>query len=133
MDSVKQIRLFARDALPQRLKLKPSGDMGANLPSRNKRIFAIDRNRFPRRLRQKLCLAAPVHGDEPPNRLIHRFAHGEQSVIAQDRRFPRAECARNALALTRVIHDAGEIVEHCVVLEKRASVLRDGIQQPPKR
>jgi hypothetical protein len=64
---------------------------------------------------------------------VHRFSDSKQAVIAQDGRFARPERARNAFAFAGVINHAGEIIEDDVIFEKSASVLRDGIEQSPKR
>src|ERR1700719_482812 len=86
---VKQVRLFASDALPQRLELEPPGAVRTHLPAREQRVFAVDRDRLACRFGQKLRLATAVHGDEPPHRFIDAFANGQQAVIAQNRRLAR--------------------------------------------
>ena len=60
-------------------------------------------------------------------------ADGQQSVIAQDDRFARAERARDAVALGGLVDHAGEIVEQAVVLIEGARVLRDRVEQAAER
>src|ERR1700692_912859 len=83
-------------------------------------------------LGEQLRLATSVHGDEPPGGLLDRLAYGDQAVIAQDRRLVRTKSFSYPLALRRFVHYAGEVREQSMVLVKRASVLRDGIQQSPE-
>ena len=130
--SFQQVRLFAGDALPQGLKLEPAGHGRSDLTARNQRILAIDGDGLACGFRQKLRLATAVHGDEPPGRFVDSFAHGEQPVIAQNRCLARTKRARDSFAFAGIVDDACEVVEDRVILKKRASILRDGIEQAAK-
>jgi hypothetical protein len=84
---VEQIRLFARDHLPQRLELELACFVRPDLLPGCQRTLAIDEYGLPCGFRQELRLTAPVHGDEPPSRFIYRVSHALQPVISQDKRF----------------------------------------------
>src|SRR5258705_8248435 len=100
--------------------------MRAHLPPRDQRILAVNRNRLARRFSKKLRLATPVHSYEPPNRFVHSLAHGEQSMIPQNRRLARTQSAGDTFTFARVVHHAGKVIKHRMVFKKSASVLRDG-------
>lgn len=53
-------------------------------------------------LGQDLHLARSLHGHEPPRRLVHGRADGEQSVVLQDGRLAAAEASRDPLPLVAV-------------------------------
>src|SRR5580704_15794384 len=131
--SVKQIRLLARDAVPQRLELEPPDHGHAHLRVRQLRRFVRNFARLSRGFRQQLRLARAVHGDEPPRRFVHGLPDRQQSVIAQNGRFLVAQLLGDAVAFVGFVDHAGEIVKHHVILVKRASILRQGIEQPPQR
>ena len=76
MRLVEQIRLFARDHLPQRLELEPACFVGPDLLPGCQRMLAIDEYGLPRGFRQELRMAAPVHGDKPPSRFIDGMTYG---------------------------------------------------------
>jgi len=82
---------------------------------------------------QQLRLAGAVHSDEPPNGFVNALAHSKQAVIAQDSCLLIAKRVGDAIAFGGFFDDAGVIVEHNVVLVKRASVLRERIEQPSER
>ena len=58
---------------------------------------------------------------------------GEEPVVAEDHRFVVAERFTDPLAFFEVEHHAGEVVEQRVVLEERARVLRDRIEETAQR
>ena len=80
------------------------------------------------RLGQQLGLAGTLHGDEPPDGLVHRVADGEKPVVAKDDSLVVAEGGGDALALFGVDHHAGVVVEEPVVLVEGADVLGDGVE-----
>ena len=82
---------------------------------------------------QQLRLAGAVHGDEPPNGFVNALAHSKQAVIAQDSCLLLAKRVGDTVAFGSFFNDADGIVEHNVVLVKRASVLRERIAQPSER
>src|SRR6266850_3610894 len=130
---LEQIGLVAEDTREHRLKLEPSRHRTSNLLPRRNRGGRIDLYRHAGRLGEQLRLATAVHGDEPPRRFLDGLPDGEQSMIPQNCRFVLSERLRDARALRRFVHHAGKVREQSVVLVKRASVLRDGIEQPPER
>src|SRR4029077_14201126 len=78
---------------------------------------------------EQLDLARAVHGDEPPSGFVDGLADGEQAVIAEDGVFVRADAAGDAAAFENFFDDAGEILENDVIFVKRASILRERIEQ----
>ena len=74
-----------------------------------------------------------LHRDERPHRGVDGVADGEQAVVAEDHGLVVAERRADALALLEVEHHAGEVVEERVVLEERARVLGDRIEQAAER
>ena len=83
---VKQIRLFARDHLPQRLKLKPARLVCPYLLPRRQSAFPHDQHGFARGLRQELRMTATVQRNEPPDCFIHSLSYSQQPVVLQDGR-----------------------------------------------
>ena len=129
----KQIGLFARDAVPERLELEPAGQGRAQQRVGMLGGLVRDFVRLAGGFRQQLRVAGAVHGDEPPDGLINASAHGEQAVIAQDGGLLVAERAGDAVAFAGFLDDAGVIVEHRVVFVKRAGILREGIKRAAQR
>ena len=129
---VEQIRLVTKDAREKRLKLEPSREMSSHLSPGSDRLRVIDLYRLTGCLGEQLRVATPVHGDEPPGRLFHRLTHGEQPVIPQNCRLVRAKSFSDPLSLGSFIHHTCEVREQAMVFIKRASVLGDGIKQPPE-
>ena len=107
--------------------------MRAHLLSGCRRIGRINFHRHSGSLGQKLRLATPVHGDEPPRRFFYCVSHREQPMIAENYRLALAQSLRDSLTFRRFINDARKIREHRVVLVKRAGILCDGIEQAPER
>src|SRR5689334_19840406 len=93
---VQEIRLFADHSCPQRLKLEPSGVRGSNLVAGSSRMNGIDLHRIAGGLGQELGVATSFHGDEPPSRVIHCAADGEESMIAEDGCLARTESSSNS-------------------------------------
>src|ERR1700686_4069855 len=106
--------------------------MIAHLLPRSNRIGMVDLYWYTGGLGEQLRLATSVHGDEPPGGLLDGLAYGDQAVIAQDRRLVWTESFGYSLALRCFVHYAGEVREQSMILVKRASVLGDGIEQPPE-
>src|SRR6202790_5596570 len=106
--------------------------MISHLVPRSDRLGMIDFYRHTGGFGEQLRLATSVHGDEPPGCLLYGFAYGDQPVILQARRLVRTEGFRYPLALRRFVHDTGEVREQSMVLVKRASILRKGIEHPPE-
>src|SRR5947209_16653711 len=67
---LEQIGLLASDAGPQRLELEPSRHVGSDLLFCRRRVGRVNLHRLASAFGQKLGLAAPLHGDKPPHRLI---------------------------------------------------------------
>src|ERR1700693_5453575 len=107
--------------------------MPSHLLSRGDCLGVIDLYWLTGGLGEQLRLATSVHGDEPPGGFLHGFAYGEQAVIPQDHGLVRTKSFRDPLALGRLVHHTGEVREQSMILVKRASVLRDGIEEPPER
>ena len=84
----------------------------ADLRRAHQRVLVRDRDRLAGCLGQQLRVAAAVHRDEPPHRLVDGPADGQQPVIAQDDRLALAERLRDAVALRGLVDDAGVVVEH---------------------
>src|SRR5579859_7802027 len=131
--SLKQIRLLPRDALPQRLELEPSHQRRSDLRVRELRRFVGNLARLARRFREQLRLAGAVHGDKPPRRFVHGLPHGQQAVIAQDARLFVPQRLGNAVAFIRLVDHARVIVKHDMIFIKRASILRQRVEQSPQR
>jgi len=131
-DLVEQIPLVTKDAREKRLKLEPSSEMSSHLPPGSDRLRVIDLYRITGRLCEQMRVATPVHGDEPSGGLFHRFTHGEQPVIPQNRRLVWAKSFSDPLSLGSFVHHTCEVREQAMVFVKRAGVLRDGIKQPPE-
>ena len=130
---VEQIWLFARDHLPQRLKLKPARLVCPHLLPRRQSAFPHDQRGFARGLRQELRMAATVQRNEPPDCFIHSLSYGQQPVVLQDGRLVIPEGLCDPFALARFIDDAREISKDHVIFEECARVLRDRIERPPER
>src|ERR1700751_5852023 len=99
--------------------------MSSYLPPGSDGLGVIYLYRLTGRLGEQLGVATPVHGDEPPGRLFHRLADGEQAVIPQNRRLVRTEGFSDALSLGSFVHHTCEVREQAMVFVKRAGVLRD--------
>ncbi len=84
--------------------------------------------RLPSGVGQQLHLAGVVQRNEPEKRRFERGTDGQESVMLQDQRLACAERARDELAFLITQHDAGVQLEHLVVLEERARILRNGVQ-----
>lgn len=64
-----------------------------------------------RRLHPQLDVAAPIHKSHKEARLVHRVAHGDDSMVNQQRCFPLgAQDFGNLLTLLLRSHDAGVFV-----------------------
>src|ERR1700722_18828688 len=93
--SLQEIRLLLDDAGVERLELEPAGERVAHDFERLRGGFRRNLFQglaiFKRRLGDELHLARPLHGDEPPYRLIDRASDRNQAVALQDRRFALAD------------------------------------------
>src|SRR5215467_9302619 len=118
----------ARDALPERLELKPTCQMRSDQHISILGGFVRNSLRLARGLGKKLRLAGTIHGNKPPSGFVNGVAHSEQAVIPQDGGLFRAKSASDAVAFSRIFNDAGVIVEDRVILIKRAGVLRKWVQ-----
>src|ERR1700722_7476166 len=89
--SLQEIRLLLDDARIERLELEPARERATHdfvglrggLRRNELQALAI----LERRLGDELHLARPLHGDEPPHRLIDRGSDRNQAVALEDRRF----------------------------------------------
>src|SRR5882757_5377524 len=120
MKLLEEIRLLAGDAVVQRLEAEPAREVRADLAAGEFSHVGVDQYRSACGLGHQLGMAGPLHGDEPPRRLLDRMADGEQAVVAQDCGLVVAEGVRDALALLEVKDDAGVLVEQRMVVVERA-------------
>jgi hypothetical protein len=126
---LEQIRLLARDTLPEWLELEPPREVSSDLSAGQPCVHWIDGHGLARCFREQLRLAAPIHRDKPPDGLIHGVADRQRSVVAEDDGLAVAERLRDGFAFARLVHHAGKILEYRVVLKERAGVLREGVEQ----
>src|SRR2546429_8212199 len=121
-ESVEQVGLLPHDLVVQRLKAEVPGDVRADLRGRELRYLGLDQHGIPRRRREQLRLAGPLHRDEPPRRLVDGVADREQAVVAQDDGLAATEGVRQALALLEAEDAAREAVDQALALGEAAPV-----------
>jgi hypothetical protein len=61
------------------------------------------------------------------------MAHGQKSMIAQNRGFAGSQRLRDTLAFRGFVHHSGKIGEQSVIFIERAGILGDRIEQSPQR
>src|SRR5665213_989154 len=128
--SLEQVGLLADDPVEQGLEAEPAGHVAPYLATGQSSHVRVDEDGGTRRLGHQLGLAGPLHGDEPPGRLVDRVAHGHEPMVAQDGCLVVSQGMGDALALLDVHHHAGVVVEHGVVVVEGAHVLGDGVEGP---
>src|SRR4051812_24312979 len=105
--SVEEIRLLARDHVPERLEPVVARNGRADLTVGLARHLVVDENWGSGGLGEQLRLAGTLHRDERPHRCVDRMSDREESVVAQDHGLVVAERGADALALLYVEDDAG--------------------------
>jgi hypothetical protein len=126
---VEEVGLLVGDALEEGLELEPAGEVRAHEGVGVLGGFVGNFVGLAGGFGEQLGLARTVHGDEPPGGFVHGMADGEQAVIAKDGGLLRAEGAGDAVAFGGFLDDAGEILKDDVIFVKRASILRERIEQ----
>lgn len=107
--------------IEQRLRAEVAGDRGADGLVGEHGLLVADLDGLVAtatsgRVREKLRLAAAVHGDEPEDGLLDGATDGQQTVVLQERGFLVAEGSSDFLALLLGDNDAVERVIEDVVL-----------------
>ena len=125
--------MFADDAGPERLELKPSSHVRSNLLLGEGGADRVDLYGSAGGFGHQLGLAASFHGDEPPGGFVDGVAHGQQAMIAQDDCFPVAQGCGNSLTFGSLIDDSCEVCKQGMIVIKGADVLGDGIEQTTER
>ena len=127
---LEEVGLLARDHVPERLE-RARSTRSASRPAAYvlRAMSASISTGVPAASASSCAWQRALHRDERPHRRVDGVADGEQPVVAEDDRLGVAERGSDALALLEVEHDAGEVVEQGVVLEERARVLRDRVEE----
>src|SRR5277367_6200282 len=112
--SVQEVRLLLYDPRIERLELEPARERATDdfvrLRGSLRRDLLQGLATFKRRLGYELYLARPLHGDEPPHRLIDRSADRDQAVVLQDRRLALADRVGDPLAFVKLDRHAAKVV-----------------------
>jgi len=130
---LEEVGVFARDALIEGLELEPAGERRAHERVGVLGGFVRDSAGLASGFGEQLRLAGAVHGNEPPGGFVDAVADGEQAVIAEDGGFFRSERAGDAVTFGSFLDDAAVIFKDHVILVKRASILRERIEQAAER
>jgi len=126
---VEEVGLLVGDALEEGLELEPAGEVRAHERVGVLGGFVGNFVGLAGGFGEQLGLARAVHGDEPPRGFFDGVTDGEQTVIAKDGSLLCAEGAGDAVAFGSFLDDTGELLENDVIFVKRASILRERIEQ----